>query len=363
MQTFMQYVLIDLLAVMFLYFAARVKGIAANLCVFLSAAPLLIQMVFRDYSVGTDYQRYINLYLNLLFHSSDAVRADAAAWVGEGWVRLCEIFGAVFSEKHIFFFAFIAVLTIVFFYKAILFENPKSYVGLAVYLGFCLYYNSFNQFRQMLAAAIVLYAWKYMKKRQMWTCFIWIGIAALFHHTALIMIPAYFAANRKISGRNLVVYCLGALLFVFSFDAIFSLLAELGLNYGRYLNGRYDIGFRMSTVLNTAVRSVMLIGCLAVRKEVLAKDEGARVLYNMVIICSVFQFAAMISFIWARVTTYFFVFYIPLLPRVLEAVSDKFRQKKLIPMLFTLALFMYHTVYYFYSIIDGGYGVYSFLSI
>lgn len=357
--TLIQYLFIDFIAVFFMYCADKSgknqQGAKKKIYIFLSAAVLIIQLVFRDYSVGRDYQSYINLYLSAHYGYI------SNAWTGRLWIMLCKLFGIFFGSRFIYFFAFIGVATVALFYKSIIYENKYAFIGLAVYLAFCLYYQSFNQFRQMLAVAVVLYSWRYIRLKKMYIYFLWIGIAACFHASALVMLPIYFIADRDITFKNVMLYAVLCLVLIYGFDTIQGLLKNT--SYGGYVDSGYDMEFGAGTILNTIVRCMMLFVCMIFKNRVIKNDESSKSLYNIAIVCTIVQILALFSHLFARISTYFFAFYILLIPKVAEAVLSRVKEKWIIYILIFAALLVYHNIYFFSTANSYGYDVYKFLGM
>lgn len=356
--TLIQYLFIDFIAVFFMYCADKCnknqQNVKKKIYIFLSVAVLIIQLVIRDYSVGTDYKSYINVYLYSYYgYINDA-------WTGKIWIMLCKFFGLIFGDKFIFFFGFVGVATVYFFYRAILYENKMAFVGVALYLAFCLYYQSFNQFRQILAVSIVLYSWRYIKLKKMYMYFIWICIAACFHVSALVMLPVYFIANWDINFKNMMIYMCVCIVLIYGMDIVMGMLRNT--SYGGYVNGNYDVEFGKSAIMNTGVRCIMLIGCMCFKNELIKKDESNKSLYNIVILCTIVQILALFSHLFARVSTYFFVFYILLIPRIIEAVTKKVKEKWIVYIALFIVLLLYHNIYFLSTAEQYGYDVYKLLS-
>lgn len=96
-------------------------------------------------------------------------------------------------------FAVFAFVSIGLFYLAIPRYTPYVFVTLLIYL-FHVYYLNFSYIRQGLVVACFFYSLRYLKEKSFWKYTACIIIGALFHVSALILIPFYFILNRNIPG-------------------------------------------------------------------------------------------------------------------------------------------------------------------
>jgi hypothetical protein len=155
-----------------------------------------------------------------------------------------------------------------------------------------------------------------------------------------------------------------ATLALFFYKTIVRLLGKT--SYGAIYLGwsAYDISLKGSAVINFAVRIILLIICLSVYKEVIKKNKKNEILYHMVIICTILQLFTLVSYLYGRMTTYFFVYYILLLPEVINLYRLKISKnsKRIYDVLIYTLLFVYQIVYYFGQGAEaGGYAKYSLI--
>lgn len=71
---------------------------------------------------------------------------------------------AKFGGSYQLMFACVAFVTLYFIYAAIIRSSSDWVTSIYLYLCFCLYFQSFNQIRQMAAVAISLYALTWLQK-------------------------------------------------------------------------------------------------------------------------------------------------------------------------------------------------------
>ncbi len=137
--------------------------------------------------------------------------------------------------------------------------------------------------RQSLAMAIVFLAVVRLMKGKNWEYFLYVGIASLFHLSALIMIPVYFIVTRRAwSPIFLVLIILELFIFVFYNQFVNVLMIFL-------VNTRYT---SYKDVLLNAERGVNLVRYLVAMAPIilaflfrkkLEKTQGSNILINMVL--------------------------------------------------------------------------------
>ena len=140
-------------------------------------------------------------------------------------------------------------------------------------------------------------------------------------------------------------------------------------NYGiTYLQwSKYNVSFTNSSILNLGVRMIMLIVSLAFSKETIKRNPRNLVLYNSVIICTILQVLTLKSYLFGRITTYFFGAYIFLIPEIMETAKNKMKRKSYITTQIAVFIILvaYHFVYYFSSsgASGSGYDYYKMLEL
>ena len=104
--------------IIFMYIAEKKKNLkiiigknkisASIFLMVISIMPLLILIIFRDTSVGTDYLTHINTYKELANNNLTEQQND---WWGIGFKILANIFIFFFENNYRIFFSFIGVIT------------------------------------------------------------------------------------------------------------------------------------------------------------------------------------------------------------------------------------------------------------
>lgn len=358
METIIIYLVATLIACISMHFATKnadSKKIS-KFALIISFLTLFLLIILRRSDVGTDYQVYARVYERII---NGIATATDLQWLGTTFVAFCQLVGFIANEKFIILISIIGFLTMFFIYKGTLQNSRIPWLSIFLFITTCLYYQTFNQFRQMLAIAIVLYSIKYMKEQKFIKFALTIALATVFHETALIMIPVYFLAKLKINWKTLLFYTSAIIVAFLGQNIIMNILSHT--SYNGYINSYRDVEFGMATILNTILRSAMLITTIIFAKKTIAQDANNKYLYHMVIICTALQFMTLSSGLFSRLTTYFFIFYILLIPEIITAVFQKPKTKFAIILIILIGFTCYNFAYFnTKTAIDSGYTNYYF---
>lgn len=358
--TVLLYSCVEIISLSLFYIGDKYESIKSYTRIIAFAIMFLI-IGFRDITVGIDYRNYSSVILSVAGGDPPEYFKN---WLSIGFIYIIKFFQLFGIPQNILptvVIAFIGFLTLVFYYKSFDELSVNSTVSLYLFFCFCLYFQLMNQFRQMLAVAIVLYSFKYIDKSFFKYC-VWILIAASIHKSAIIMLPIYFIVKLKLSKRTLIGYAiLGGSMIVF-YPFLRSLIQYT--SYSGYLGWtQYDIGATTTSVLNLVVRIAMLFGCLPFMNQLIKENSKNRALYHLVLICTVLQILVINVNLFGRITTYFFVFYILLIPQILNQIKNKVtvQSRIIVNFIFVFIFLIYQVVYYISQSATMGYSVYKFL--
>lgn len=341
------------------------KGLSMNATVYLSISWLIlfITAAMRNY-VGTDYGTYVASFSRIC---SGTLFDGEITWLKQSplFYLIC-VLCAKFGGSYQLMFACVAFVTLYFMYAAIIRSSSDWVISIYLYLCFCLYFQSFNQIRQMAAVAISLYALTWLQKNNIKKFVLWTMIATGFHMSVAVLLLILPIRKWKISLRNVVMYVLAGIMIYFAFPVLLGLFSNI--SYIRiYQESSYAAAASKTTILNLIVR-IAMCGCcfLVLRKNSVIASSNLS-LFNSAVLCTLFQVCAVRFSIFGRVTTYFFAAYILLIPEVLQVFQRKFvrENRKVVRVAFILVCFVYQMIYYFSSAgaSGSGYGIYRLLGL
>lgn len=364
MKTIIIYLLFEICSLFFLIQAEkhrtnkeRKKGTIKTSTIFLilSFIPLLVLIGFRNITVGVDTENYV-LAFNRIMNNS-LTYADKN-WLGVGYIVICKIIGIIFGNSYVFVHLTIGFFTLFFFYKAIWNNSDIPTVSMYIFISMCLFYQTFNQARQMLAIAIIFYSIQYIKTKNLKAFIFFVLLATSVHNSAIIFLPFYYICRLNINIKNICIYIVGAILGYLFFDIILSFIN--GTNYGQIYQTTSYYSASSTSIVNLGIRLLMLIASLIFSKTTIDKDENNKILYNLAIWCIITQLLTTQIYILGRITTYFFTSYIILIPNIINSLTHNKKNKELYIAIILLVFALYHFVYFKSTAINSGYDVYSF---
>ncbi|PKM96273.1 MAG: hypothetical protein CVU84_00735 [Firmicutes bacterium HGW-Firmicutes-1] len=136
------------------------------------------------YGIGTDYYNYV-----ITFEQS---KNNIENRIEIGYNLLNKAISLLGGNAQVGFFV-VSLLTILFVYLALYEHKDKLSVGIGMFVYMLVNYQaSFNNVRQLLAVAILLFSTKYVFKKKIIKFMICVLFSASIHTTALFFIPVYF---------------------------------------------------------------------------------------------------------------------------------------------------------------------------
>lgn len=320
------------------------------------SVPFLV-LILRDESVGLDYGPYINLYNRFFSHT---LLPTDASWVSFGYTILTKICIFLFHGNYYYFFGIIGFITLYCFYKTIYQESEFPWMSLLLLFSFCLYYQMFNQFRQMLAIAITFYGFKYLKNRDLKKYIVIILIAFSIHKSAIIMLPCYWLGNLKLHRKSIIFYIIVSIFVYLLYDSFESVI--LNTSYGqKYLASSYYNVVEGSSMINLFFRMTLFIFCYYLINRRKENTYDTNLLQNLCFACVVLQIMTIKSYVFGRMTTYFFVYFILLVPKAIKSIRVNRNSKFLVNTAFLICCIIYHSIYFITKASPGfGVGIYKF---
>ncbi len=377
-ESLLLYLTIDFLAVLFMWTAEK-KASAGSACwvrqrrrkplslhpskIFLviSFLSLFSILALRDH-VGADYIRYIRLYNSI---GTDSLIPAEKEWMmsSPGYWIGCRIL-YLFTHSHYIMFAAVGYFTLKYLYKAIWENSTSRAFSLYLLICFCLYYYCFTGIRQMLALAIVACSYRHLKEGNLKKFLLCILAASLFHLSAIVFLAVWPVRSLKIDVKSLSLYAVAGLFLFFFFDTFLLLLSHT--RYVQvYTDTEFARSYGLTTILNFFVRFVMFVFCVCFYKETMKRTPYAQPYFHAAGLCTVLQVCAIRFNVFGRITTYFYITYLFLLPEIFKTVEKHLTKNcRNFFKLFVMAFFaLYHFVYYFSSAgaVGGNYLFYKFI--
>lgn len=171
----------------------------------------------RDWGVGTDIETYLRGFL----------QADDPGFITrntEVGYNLLAWFAATTSDSYAVLLTLIAMIVVGCYLPTIVRLVRRYEVGVFIFVCLGVYTFFFNGARQGIAAAICFAALPFLLNRKALPYFLTVGVAALFHHTALVTFPLYYLASPRL-GLSRLALLTGLTVGLIAFLQVFVQLA------------------------------------------------------------------------------------------------------------------------------------------
>lgn len=192
-----------------------------------------------------------------------------------------------------------------------------SYIML-ISLGY--FYFSLSGLRQTVALSIILFSYKYLKNRNFKKFFLIVIFASLFHASAIIFLLIYPISNMKVDFKSIIIILFFLIIAYTCKYQIIKILSfmNIGDKYSYYI----DSGTTL-TISGFLIQFSIYLFCLKYKKDLIKLNKKNVILYNLLFVGVIFQsFAAVIAEFF-RISMYFSIFGIILLPKAINIEKNK----------------------------------------
>jgi hypothetical protein len=263
------YVYIGILIVLFLMALINFR-LSASTKANISIAMIFLVMALKAPLFG-DYSRYADHFIRAAFRTIK----EMAAYKGEiGFHALTKAVTMITDNPSVYLAITSAIICILLGIYIHRFATSKIY---AVYFYYTIGLFAFSLvgLRQVLAMSICLLAYEAIRKKNLLLFIIIIGVAFLFHKTAIIFLPAYFIARLQWKRWNIVLAIVSIGSFLLCYPKLYSFFAEL-LGYGDYAVVNSETGEIFTVIL-------LVIGALGViyKDQLLRMDSNNLIFLNL----------------------------------------------------------------------------------
>ena len=284
--------------------------------------------------IGNDYYKYVEFVNRITF--------DAYVPTEPGFNALVRVCGLLFGkENYVAVFSVMAFFTVFLFLKAIYELSDDFFLSFVLFMTLGYYFQSLNTIRYYLALALALYSIRYLPVGEKnspargawgrWTACVL--LAALFHKSALVTLPFYFLASRRLGRRMLCGgTLLAALFFLSSYffrDVYLKLFLRLYPSYER--TGELSGGTSVANILRCI--GVLLFAAFVLWRQsgALTEGRGFYERHHFYLLCA---YGALLLYVFgqtipqiSRIGYYLTVTQLIFIPRLLsELPGDKARR-------------------------------------
>lgn len=302
--------------------------------IFIVFGLIMCVSAFRSYKVGIDTEQFVNAFKYI---NSVTVKKAMEVRYEVGFVFFCKMIWFLSENKQIYII--MTSIIIVPLVGLFIYKNSKDVVMssmLFVTLNqFAMYMNSS---RQAIAIALILIGYEFLKSKRYWLYILFIIIASLFHQTALIMLVLFLIKNIKYTNRSYIITILVGIICFFASDKIFNLGISLFNTYTSYKQSTFYESSILAGTLNAVVSLVILTFGIIICKN--NRDAEYDFLAYIISILCIINILVIKINIFVRLATYFVIFCIIWIPKVLYMIKDN-RKRIFIKYLIYICFFAY----------------------
>lgn len=227
-------------------------------------------LALRSSSVGSDtvqYLRYFERFRNLSWEEAiGSVQKDYGFYV------FTKILSDL-SSWNVFYIGVTAFASCIGVFVFLYDNTRRPLLALFFYITIANFLFLFTGIRQSIAMSICLLAVRSAKEKKLLSYLLIVGIAALFHHSALLFLPTYFVLNRRFSWGLVVLEVIVTIVAAMFYEQLL-----------QQLNDALDYEYTVETVTNGGIfyAVLLLILVLAVMGRKLWREyETDNVMINM----------------------------------------------------------------------------------
>jgi len=292
--------------------------------IFLSASFLFL-FIFSSLrvNIGFDYLQYSQGFFKMGIDGFSTVAYKDWEW---GFNILTKIIVFFTRDIHVYM-AVVSLICLAGPFYVIYRYSKKVWLSVVLYINLYFFYCTMNFLRQSIAISIALFAYSFLIDRKFWRFVLIILIAAVFHSTVLMMIPAYIMANFKPSLRIPLLYAYLILWVFISSNSTLDILTE-------YIHGEYRNSVFLTKGLDIihTVIPTLIVGagmCLMLKfikpKNIADSDKSFVILTNLMYFSYFWIIVMLRHAIFERFSYYTYILVVLYVPEIIAFVDRKYR--------------------------------------
>ena len=289
--------------------------------VLLASLLLFLLSSLRNINFASDTIGYVARYLTLSHTSIAVLLLNTIKGIGKDpffylFAKMINLAGANFQV----WLALIAGIFIYTISKLIVKYSNEPFISIVAFISLGYFYFSLTGLRQTIALSMILISYKYLRDKQLIPFIMLVIFGSLFHTTAIVFIISYPLSNMKVGWKQGVGILIALILSYFLKDKVLLLLNHLimGDRYKNYLNQGTSL-----TMSGFIIQLAIYIFCLCFKKDILKADAKNLSLYNLMFLGLIFQAFSTVIAEFFRVSMYFSIFSIVLIPKAILSVKNK----------------------------------------
>ncbi len=184
-------------------------------------AAILILVGGLRFRIGADYGNYTMAY----YVRKEQWLEHLLSFDEPGFSIICKLSSIIYDDYSTMFFL-CSLITIGMYMIPITKYCTETYlISVLLFIFTGSWAGSFGAIRQYLAAAVIFMGHRLIFERKFFKYALVILIAMFFHRTAIVMLPIYFIATKKINIKTISVLIIAVIAIIYSYDSIFDVMS------------------------------------------------------------------------------------------------------------------------------------------
>lgn len=307
---------------------------STGLFVFFIALQMILLLALRAKEIGIDTHSYYGRFYKYADMSWGDIFADSYQEVG--FSILIKLIGS-YTENYQWLLAACAVLTIVPISIVITKYSPDAFLSFLLFICFGYFGFMFSGIRQGLAIGMLVYSYRFIREKKLIPFLIVVFLASQFHHSAIAFLPAYFIAGLKIDKYSVVFWvALWVLTFAFK-NQIYDFMEKTLFST---VDNIYKSNVTGAYMWNIMMTIIAIIGIIA-NYTVTEKNRNFEQFVNLMSFGAILTLFTSIGGNAKRLSEYYCVFLIFLIPGIKDRFKDKTTKKIICVLLAILVIGMF----------------------
>jgi len=300
-------------------------------------------LALRHTSLGNDTNNYV--YYFHVWGNAPWERVFNQSLQNEpAFYFLCKLIYTIWGHEQFFLavISFLIVGPVAYLYIR---ETENALMTIAIFLSTSLFVMFFSGMRQSLAVAMMVPIYYFTKKKKVIPYLLCVGVACLFHISAVVVLPFYIVYHMRVSKRGLLVV-VPTLIAGYVFNKqLFSLAL-------RFLETKYVESYGKITA--TGAYSMLLLyvvfGVYAfLVPEESRMDSDTVGLRNLLVFSIFLQFFAPLNNVAMRMNYYYILFHPLVLPKIANRAKLCNKQIAILSRIVICLFFFFYFIYQGYT--------------
>jgi len=309
-----------------------------NLFIIIAVSLLFFIAATRTIEFGSDVIRYVNIYERLADINLTSIINDF--FNGSRPDPLFYIFSKFVSIIGSSYRIWLALLSGIFIFsvaRIIKKYSPYPLFSFISLISLGYFYFSLTGLRQTIALSAILFSYPFLRERKLVPFIATVLIASLFHSSALIFLISYPIVYIKIGFKHAIGIISALIASIFFGNYIRVLVDLIGWteNLSAYASQETSLSYT-----GFIIQLFIFLFCIYFYKNVLKNDYENLSLYNLLVLGLMFQVFASTIAEFFRISMYFSIFSIILIPKAISTIKNK-NMRLLIYYLIILILIAY----------------------